>query len=81
MNTLAMDSTLFTRTGRLFNTPCFREGMARVLDLAGTQDIYNENLTTEEADFFALYSDWASVGDHLLEAVKALQNATGSTSR
>ena len=48
------------------------EGVARVLDIFGNQDIYNENLTPREADSQALYSDWASVGDHLVIAAQEL---------
>ena len=48
------------------------EGMARVLDILGNNDIYNEDLTPQEADRRALYSDWASVGDHLILAAQEL---------
>ena len=63
-----MNTILFNRTGRLFANPSFLEGMSRTLDLLGNQDIYNEDLTPEEADSKALFSDWASVGDHLISA-------------
>ena len=61
-------NTLFNRTGRLFAGPSFIEGSSRVLDILGNQDIYNEDQTPEEADAKALFSDWASVGDHLILA-------------
>ena len=67
-----MNSTLFYRSGRLFASPSLTEGMARVLDILGGHDIYNENLTPQEADSQALYSDWASVGDHLVLAANEL---------
>ncbi len=67
-----MNSTLFYRSGRLFANPSLTEGMSRVLDILGNQDVYNENLTPQEADNQALYSDWASVGDHLILAAQEL---------
>lgn len=69
---MLMNTTLFARTGRLFATPSLTEGVGRVFDLFGTHDIYNEDLTPTEADSKALYSDWASVGDHLISAAKEL---------
>ena len=48
------------------------EGMSRVLDILGNQDVYNEDLTPQQADSQALYSDWASVGDHLILAAQEL---------
>ncbi len=71
-HTIDMNETLFNRSGRLFTSPSLTEGMSRVFDLLGSGDIYNENLTADEADNQALYSDWASVGDHLISASKQL---------
>lgn len=65
-----MNTTLFDRSGRLFSNPSFIEGMSRTFDILGNQDIYNEDLTPEEADRKALFSDWASVGDHLISAAE-----------
>ena len=67
-----MGTLLFSRTGRLFTNPSMTEGVARVLDVLGNHDIYNEDLTPQEADRRALYSDWASVGDHLILAAEEL---------
>ena len=61
-----MGTILFNRSGRLFANPSFVEGMSRSYNLFGDQDVYNEDLSPEEADARALYSDWASVGDHLI---------------
>ena len=63
-------NTLSNRTARLFADPSFLEGAGRIFDILGAQDIYNENQTPEEADTKALFSDWASVGDHLILATK-----------
>ena len=72
-----MNPILFSRTGRLFASPSLAEGMGRVFDLLGNQDIYNEDLTPAEADSRALYSDWASVGDHLVLAAEELAPNAG----
>ena len=72
-----MNPVLFTRTGRLFANPSLSEGMGRVLDLLGNHDIYNEDSTPAEADAKAIYSDWASVGDHLFLAAKELTPNAG----
>ena len=63
-----MNTNLFNRTGRLFANPSFAEGVSRALDILGNHDVYNEDLTPEEADSKALFSDWASIGDHLILA-------------
>ena len=72
-----MNSILFDRSGRLFASPSLAEGVARVLDILGEHDVYNENLTPQEADARAIYSDWASVGDHLLIAADELATNAG----
>ena len=63
-------NTLFYRSGRLFIQPSFFEGASRVFDVLGNQDIYNEDQSPQEADTKALFSDWASVGDHLVLATE-----------
>ena len=65
-----MNTILFNRSARLFANPSFVDGMSRTFDLLGNQDIYNEDMTPKEADSKALFSDWASVGDHLILAAK-----------
>lgn len=72
-----MNTILFSRTGRLFANPSMTEGMGRVFDLFGNHDIYNEDHTPAEADSKALYSDWASVGDHLILAATELAPDAG----
>lgn len=74
---LRMNTTLFSRTGRLFANPSLTEGMGRVFDLLGTHDAYNQDLTPAEADSRAIYSDWASVGDHLILAADELATNVG----
>jgi hypothetical protein len=53
----------------LFGSFGFREGMARVLDWWGNMVVYNESLTTGEADRRALSSDWQIVGDDIRTAM------------
>lgn len=67
-----MNTTLFTRSGRLFANPSLVEGISRAFDILGNQDVYNEDITPQDADTKALFSDWASVGDHLIWATKNL---------
>jgi hypothetical protein len=54
---------------RLFAKPSFVEGIARILDIDSTLNIYIENNTPDEADFEALYSDWKSVGDDIAKSI------------
>ena len=68
---------LFNRSGRLFADPSFVEGISRIFDLLGNQDIYNEDLSPAEADTKALLSDWASVGDSLILATEEFSNNAG----
>ena len=70
-------NTLFNRSGRLVANPSFIDGIGRTFDLLGNQDIYNEDQIPEEADTKALFSDWASVGDHLISAVEELAKDAG----
>ena len=67
-----MNLILFSRTGRLFANPSLTEGIGRAFNILGNQDIYNEDLTPQEADSKAIYSDWASVGDHIISAVQSI---------
>lgn len=54
----------------LFARPSFLSGIARVLDLWGRFDRYNESRTPEEADVTALVSDWIIIGRDLEEAFR-----------
>ena len=57
------------KTGFLFATPSVIAGVARLLDLWGVFDRYNTADSEEEADAFALYSDWRIVGQDLRDAM------------
>lgn len=58
----------------LFARPSFIEGMARVMDLGGTMQIYNESKTEEEADSKALKKDWQAVGNDILSAINTYES-------
>ncbi len=46
----------------LFSPPSVLSGVARILDLCGTFDEYNDSTTTEESDILAVLADWVAVG-------------------
>lgn len=54
----------------LFARPSFIEGMARVMDLGATMQIYNDSETEKEADLKALKNDWEAVGEDVVIAAK-----------
>ena len=58
------------RSDFLFATPSTLTGFARLLDLFGLFDDYNESATDREADARAMYSDWCIVGRDLITATK-----------
>ena len=58
----------------LFAAPNFLNGFARVLDLGGTFDVYNEGESVEEADSRALSSDWKQVGEDIYFAMENYQH-------
>jgi hypothetical protein len=57
------------RSTFLFANPSFAEGMARVIDLGATMQIYNDSKTEKEADCKALGKDWETVGGDIVDAV------------
>jgi hypothetical protein len=61
----------------LFARPSALEGVARLLDLAGNLDIYNSCPTPEEADAWAMISDWLATGRDLSKAVRVCPPETG----
>ena len=54
----------------LFARPSFIGGVARVMDLGTTLQIYNESKTEEEADTKAIKKDWETVGEDISNAIK-----------
>ena len=64
----------YSHTDLLFARPSFLNGVARVLDFAGTQNTYNSSGTADEADARALASDWESVGKDIRNAMQRESN-------
>ena len=56
-------------TGLIYANPTPLEGFARVLDLGGQFDDYNDSTSPEEADWMAVTSDWYAVGADLYRAI------------
>ncbi len=54
----------------LFAKPSFVEGMARSLDLYGVLQEYNKSRDGNEADAWALFNDFKSVGADIEKATK-----------
>ena len=57
------------RTDYLFAAPSFLSGVARLLDLSGRFDVYNDSDDEALADARAIYSDWRMVGQDLAGAM------------
>lgn len=57
-------------TGFLYARPSLVEGVARLIDFGNTLQVYNSSLSSEQADFLALASDWYVIGDDLRNAMK-----------
>jgi hypothetical protein len=60
-------------TFRLFAEPSFLEGVARLVDLGATLNVYNESGTPAEADQQALLSDWMTVGEDIQMSIYAYE--------
>ena len=58
-------------TSFLFANPSFLEGIARVIDLGSTLDEYNRSLTPEQADYFAIRSDWELIGEDIFTTIES----------
>ncbi len=59
----------------LYSTPSFLKGVARLTDVFNQLDEYYQFDSGEEADYYALLSDWLSVGDDLDYALSAYREA------
>jgi hypothetical protein len=56
----------------LFARPSFIEGVARMVDVGGSLNTYNQSRTPEEADARAILEDWMAVGHDVNVALKQL---------
>jgi hypothetical protein len=57
----------------LFARPSFTEGVARIMDLGATMQVYNNSKTEKEADLKALKKDWEAVGVDIFCAIKSYE--------
>ena len=57
------------RTDFMYAQPSLFSGVARLIDLYGTFDVYNMARTPREADAIAIYSDWRMIGEDLAGAM------------
>ncbi len=57
--------------------PSFWSGVARLVDLWGVFDGYNESRTPAEADARAMYADWAVTGGDISDAYYATIHPDG----
>ncbi len=61
------------QTDFLFAKPSFLSGFASVIDIGGTLVEYNNSTNEIEADFRALTSDWAIIGEDIQNSVKKFE--------
>jgi hypothetical protein len=54
----------------LFARSSFASGMACSVDLWGQSPLYNEGESASEADANAIFSDWAMIGQDLVDALE-----------
>lgn len=59
-------------TSFLFAPPSFWGGFGQVLDMGATRFRFNTSEDGDQADYFALLSDWKAVGDDLRSAMGIL---------
>jgi hypothetical protein len=57
-------------TDFLYAHPSFLGGMAQAMDLGATLFVFNESLTPEEADYYAIRSDWLAVARDIFSAIE-----------
>ena len=61
------------RTDYLFAMPSAWSGAARLFDLFGVFDTYNDSASDDLADARAIYSDWHIVGQELADAMMRVE--------
>ncbi len=64
-------------TDYLFAKPTFIGGMARLLDLGSTLNVYNDSPSEKIADMKAIESDWMAVGNDMRFAIKRFKDEHG----
>ena len=58
----------------LFAQPGFMEGLARMMDVTGVLNQYNQMSTPEQADALATWSDWMAVGAEISSAASQMNS-------
>ena len=53
----------------LYARPSFLGGAGHIMDLGDTLLVFNESVSPEQADYFAIKSDWVAIGDDLRNAI------------
>lgn len=61
-------------TDFLFAQPSMLTGFARLADLCGVMDDYNQSRTEAETDSRGLYSDFRIIGEDLLLAIQTAKD-------
>ena len=64
----AMNKTV--QSDFLFAQPSYGSGVARVIDLCGQFDAYNQSDTPAEADAKAIAADWLLVGQDIRDSIE-----------
>ncbi|MEH1777066.1 hypothetical protein [Nostoc sp.] len=59
----------------LYARPSLIEGVARMVDFGNRLQVYNTSLSSEQADYLALLSDWVVVGNDLKKAMAEFKEA------
>jgi hypothetical protein len=62
-------------TDFLYARPSFFEGVARLFDFGNTLNTYNESLSGEYADAWAMWADWGMTGQDIQGAITAYEEA------
>lgn len=62
----------------LYAKPSFIGGAAYIMDLGNTLLVFNESVSPEQADYFAIKSDWIAIGDDLRNAILQTAEECGS---
>ena len=60
-------------TDFLFARPSFLGGVARILDFGNTLQEYNYSISSGQADYLAMRSDWLVTGQDLWDALHVFE--------
>lgn len=74
-----MRKEVFAMSDFLFARPSIVEGIARIIDISGSLQVYNECLTPNKADTLAIYNDFKAVGMDIRNAAAAFEKEMAVT--